>query len=181
MKSGNHIISENTAKRMQILAGFEPVETINESLLSRVAGILGISVATLGSALAQSPQDFQKLQKLGYDQKTISTLQHAMTDSAVVGKLTQIGIPKNNIDRAVREVENGYKVEMDHGKTKTYHHKAHNEDELLTLMKQGYHLTNVQVDTLIDTVRTVRPKTHVIQLPLILNDKFRSAGEVQSI
>ena len=76
---------------------------LEEGWLGRMAGILGLSLASLAGVMAQGG-DISGLQDK-YDQNTLNKLETAMENPQVLDKLEDMGYSDNNIERAVKRLK----------------------------------------------------------------------------
>ena len=148
----------------------EEKELLEEGWLGRIAGLLGITVASFSSAISQKVDVQQLSNKV--DSETLNKIEMAMKDPSVEQKLNQLGIPDNNIQRTINRLEKTKKVSGIKEK------QVLNDEQLVNLLKQGWNLTGVQTDTIINTFQTITPESDIIQYTHTLSDNafFASGG-----
>jgi flagellar motor protein MotB len=154
--------------RMRVLAGIpsnENAEIVEEGILSKIAMGLGIGLMSLTNVLAQTGQ----INRLRYDKDKMEALENAMEDPQVQNKLKELGVKDNNIKREI-ELIKGRKVTGYQEKTAT------SQKELKKLMALGWHLTSVQSDTVINTVKAEHPSADVDTISFRLDEETMFAS-----
>ena len=148
----------------------EEKELLEEGWLGRIAGLLGITVASFSSALSQKVDIQQSSNKVDYE--TLNKIEMAMKDPSVEQKLNQLGVPDNNIQRVINRLEKTRKVSGVKEK------QVLSDQELVNLLKREWNLTGVQTDTIIDTLKVIAPDTTSSQYLLNFGDStfFESGG-----
>jgi len=159
--------------RMKILAGVKHTpETLNEEenrlivegILTNIAAGLGLTLATFTGALGQN-----NVEKLKYSQDKKETIELAMENPEVQAKLKELGVPDNNIDRQIKQLKGkritGYA-------TRT----VHSDKDLQRYLKLGYHLTSVDRDTVIKTIKEATPTQTVESIQLAMDEEAMFAS-----
>lgn len=160
--------------RMSQLAGIEENKMlIEEGWISNVAGILGITIGSLTGILGQTANDFEKLKKAGYDQEALNKIEMAMEDSTIQSKLQSLGVPDNNIQKAIKLVSNNKFSGITTKTTKS-------DKELKRLLMGGYSLTSVETDTLLTIIKKIAPDSIATEVILTFGDNaFFQSGKFE--
>ena len=160
---------KNEVKKLYIIENSKDnKKVIEESWLSNIAGILGITISSLTGVLGQTADDFEKLKKAGYEQGALNKIEMAMGDSAIQNKLQSLGVPDNNIQKVIKRLGD---KKFGGITTKT----TKSNKDLENLLKGGYSLTSIETDTLISIVKKVAPDT--VAAEFILNFADSSSFE----
>jgi len=156
----NKVTLNEEIDRMKVLAGV-PVEqsVLEEGFLSNIAGLLGITLASFTGALSQTVN----LEKLNYSPERIEMLKNAMTSPVVIEKLHELGVDDNNINKQVKALEDKKVVRY-------YDKTAHSEKELAGFIKNGYHLTAIETDTVIKIQKESSPNNTVEGIMLSMDE-----------
>ena len=138
--------------RIRILSGLEPLkskeEQINEGWLQNLVAAVGLLASTYGAA--------QTTTNLPYDDATKDKIEQALQNPQIVDKLKEMGVDDNNISRAEKRLKD-YKIK-DY-KTRT----IVGDVELAKYLKMGYHLTGVQTDTVVSSIKKIAPQMPVTE------------------
>jgi hypothetical protein len=132
---------------------------ILEGMMANIAAGLGLVLATFTSALGQTNVD-----KLKYSQDKRETIEKALEDPAVQSKLKEFGVQDNNIQKQIKNLKGrkitGYDTRI-----------AKTDKDLQRYLKMGYHLTAVDVDTVITILKKEAPEQTIESVQLKMNEE----------
>jgi len=136
-------------------------EVITEGWLQNIAA----AVAMLAGVATSSAQS---MDKLPYSPEKLGQLKTAMENPQVISQLKKMGVEDNNIQKAIDRLEDADSVRYRDITVK-------NEKQVQSLLRAGYHLTSVDVDTIF---KEVAHKTVVerYEISLDLGENFGSGS-----
>lgn len=154
----------------------ERADLLNEGFWSKAAAYIGIPLLSLTSALGQNA--VQQINQLSFPQQ-IEYIQKAMENPEVKNELNKMGYADNNIQAAKDKLGDIGKDEY-----VKFAQQQVGEEDVQWYLENGWHLTDVQVEKLVDTIKVTQPDTIVsIQEVTINTDKSFGPGEfnIQSL
>jgi len=165
----HNLISESYKKRIQVLAGISQSsenKLLEEGkLINTLVGMLSIIGGMFSTGNAQNFDD--AIKKLKYPKEERKKLVNAMQNPVILDKLVQLGYGDNNIQVAIDKFKSTSKTNIETKKKTINLDALISDDELVKLLKKRFHITQYEVDTLIDIFSQSFPSTIIVYDTLI--------------
>lgn len=146
---------------------------LTEGWLGKIAGTLGITLATLGAAMGQSAPDMERFDKaMGH--KNAEKVVAALQNPKVQETLKKYGVEDNAVGAAIKYLD-GRAAAGINKFDKVEQITTKDEQRLMVLLtKGGWHLTNVEVNYTIEQVKKINTDTVVNKFTQKFDNVFES-------